>query len=371
MADYYPILKAKQGELNALHRWDPAQNPHVHPVMEVVPWERTDLDNSAEEDQVEIDKAAHRLAYSWEGKTSPLYVDSADAEPDLSAQEWHGSAPVLLRVVRALLQKGVDAAPVVRVSADVEYVEAIRPLVAELGVARALIRITSEDLDDTVTPLGTLVARTARTLGIVPEQVVVLLDFGAVGDDGAMAMASRLARFVLPQLAGESWAGLVVAAGAFPVNLSSVQPYEVQTLPRYDLRVWRNLNSFELPNGFELAFGDYAVTHPVLPTGVAFAAPPQLRYTQNDSWLVAKGRRQDRRGHRQFFSVCEDVIAVAGADATPAAASWGDEYIHRAALAAHDDNSTLGPGNASTWRAIATSHHLAHTANQLRAEAAL
>ena len=113
-----------------------------------------------------------------------------------------------------------------------------------------------------------------------------------------------------------------------------------------------------------LDYSDYGVTHPVLQTGVAFAAPPQIRYTTNDEWLVLKGARNDRRGHRQFFDLCARLRRELGAAVSPPEQSWGDQEFHVAANKEGTDGD--GPGNASTWRAIATSHHIGFVMHGLR-----
>lgn len=117
----------------------------------------------------------------------------------------------------------------------------------------------------------------------------------------------------------------------------------------------------------QLDYTDYAVTHPDLQTGIAFAAPPQLRYSTREQWIVMKGRRTDRRGHKQFFDLCGRLLAERPEDIAPANQSWGDLQIHSAASFAglDPDAKVMGPGNASTWRAYATSHHIGHVLHSL------
>ncbi|WP_270352214.1 beta family protein [Microbacterium testaceum] len=369
---YFPILKARQGELKALEQWREYEHPWVFPIVEVIPWVRSeDSDESPQNEQEtqEVTAAVGRLAKAWSGKHSTLYIDAAYAEPDLegSGQLWRDVQPVLARVLRGLDERGVVAAPVVRAGADPEYVQQIPRILPRGAAIAAILRVTAEDLDDSIMPLRQVINRTASALQMPAKDIAVVLDLGEVKDDSAMLLAARLARFVLPQLAQDSWSELAVAAGAFPVNLADVQAHQVASLARWDLQLWRSLRTFELPNGRTLRFADYGVGHPVLPIGGAFAAPPQLRYTQEDSWLVGKGKRQERRGHQQFYDICAAILARLGPNATPPSASWGDEIIHLAAQSASSAMPSVGPGNASTWRAIATSHHLAYTADQLRA----
>ncbi|NMR28645.1 hypothetical protein HGO92_02845 [Arthrobacter sp. SF27] len=368
---YVPILKAKQGELSALQSWRDSDFPNTTPLVEVVPWERDDdIDG---DDGGEIRKAVSRIGKSWAGKRATMLLDAASAERD-PENGWESSArtPVLSEMLRQLRRELVNVAPVVRVSAGDAYTRRLADIHYESPMERGAIRITAEDLDDTATPLGDLALRVADNIRIHPRKLDIILDFGAVNDDATAAMAARLARFVLPQLADGTWRSIVVASGAFPVNLSEVSPNKVAELERFDLRLWHSLQTFKI--GTQIHFGDYAVTHPLIPVGVPFAAAPQLRYTLEDRWLVAKGRRQDRRGHAQFFDICAEVLRQAGRSAPDYDVSWGDERIHQAARQAVNPlpelerlapSSPVGPGNASTWRAIATSHHMAYVSRRL------
>ena len=76
-----------------------------------------------------------------------------------------------------------------------------------------------------------------------------------------------------------------------------------------------------------------------------------------------KGRKTDRRGSRQFFDICR---AVAGHPEFTPDLTWGDRRI-AAATELDDDRlqRDVGTGNAMTWRAIGTSHHIGFVVNRL------
>lgn len=363
MTKYFPILKAKQGELSALEHFNDEIDPRITPVVEVVPWERGD---GRDAESAEVDKAVKRISKAWGTKATTFFVDAAVAEldPENGWDARETPVPVLSSILSALQSEGLPAAPVIRGSSSPEYLSRFRETVADDAFKEAVVRITTEDLDEAAIPLRDLALQHCAALELQPTNVDIMLDFGAVSDESAAAMATRLARFVLPQFDQGEWRSLVLASGAFPLNLSDVAAYTVATLPRNDLKLWKSAREIGLASA--LAYGDYAVTHPSWPQGAGFAAPPQLRYAAGEHWLVAKGRRQDRRGHAQFFEICEGVLQRAGAEAMGREASWGDQRIHLAAQKAKDESVDIGPGNASTWRAIATSHHLAEVVHQLR-----
>lgn len=352
---YVPILKSKQGELNALKNMYGPEVSGASPLIEVV-------NGSGGDSGEAVDSVAKKLAAAWLPSRPPLMVDAIEIEPE--GDEDSGSAPAGGPSIRALMdslrQARVPALPVVRLTDPPALFEALWDSCARDGYG-ACLRVTPDDLDDSVLPLDRLLEARVDDLGIRnPEQVDVVLDFGTLADDNAVAMASRLGRFVVGDLTRQPWRTVAVASGAFPSDLSGVQPNTFGSLPRRDRQLWLQLNRLDL--GRPLDFGDYAVTNPLLPAGTAFAAPPQLRYTVEEEWLVRKGRRQDRRGHEQFFDICAALLDELGPRFDPSL-SWGDGRIHDAAISVQ--SRVVGPGNASTWRAIATSHHLAYVVRSL------
>lgn len=351
---YIPILKGKQGELRALCEMYPEHLDGARPLLEVI-GAAAATDDDARADA--IDSSVKRIKGAWNPERPPIIVDAIDLEPeaDSSSDDAEQATPVpaVRKLIDALRDVHIKALPVVRLTDPPETFEALRDSCGRDGYG-ALIRVTPSDLDDSVLPLYQLIESRATDLGLTsPEDVDVLLDFGAVPDENAVALASRLGKFLIGDLTRQRWRSVAVSAGAFPPDLSGVQANTIGSIPRLDKQLWQSLNKIQLDR--PLDFADYAVSHPLLPVGGAFAAPPQLRYTVNDAWLVMKGRRQDRRGHAQFYDICHAIERLEEARFDPRL-SWGDGYIHQAAMSVASPITTTG--NASTWRSIATSHHL-------------
>lgn len=369
---YLPILKARQGELRALREMQEPIGDDFVPIVELV---EADFDSlQPDEIDTEVQKQVRKVLGAWPPGRPRIIVDTSGVEIETGSMEMatmYGEGvprePVTSRLLARLRQEGVRAIPVIRLSDSDDYLTDLAPFLehvpSQLG---ACLRIGSEDLDDTVVPLDAAVEQLLNRTGLEASDVDLVLDFGAVDDDNTTAMAARLGRFVLPMLDRQAWRCFALAAGAFPVNLSEVPAYTMAEVPRRDRTMWLQLAGLQLRR--PLDYADYAVTHPVLQTGVAFAAPPQLRYTTTESWLVVKGRRTDRRGHKQFFDLCQRLYTERPNDVSSANHSWGDQQILAAAQQSllEDLQVTMGPGNASTWRAIATSHHFGHVLHGLR-----
>jgi hypothetical protein len=349
MEDHYvPILKGRLGEFEALSRTDDATRSQMTPLLEVVPGNLDDEDPDLIE--LSIRRFAERLAQKWPfGDRVMTDVGLLAYQTPLSG----GRLPVVM-LAEELASRGVQAIPVVRLGESSVVQEAAATVIAERA-GGACIRVTVEDFDADV-PLDQLLTTALRELRITPDQVDLVIDYGTIRDDSVVTLSSNLSRYVLrtiPDL--EAWRSFTIAAGAFPAELSSFTPGLIGEVPRLDAQLWRAIvdrSSLARTPGF----GDYAIAHPVLPQGAGFAPAPQLRYTSTRDWLILKGRKNVRRGSQQFYDLCKVLIDE---DLWFENLSWGDEYIYAAAQAAEEGAvPTVGTGNASTWRAVGTSHHL-------------
>ena len=353
---YVPILKGRMGELRALQELGSGFSESLVPLVEV-PLTATDTeDDSPDAKTVGADpeKFAVDLKKRWP-KDRRLIVDASLA-PDASNGE-----PATATLIRSLAIDDFTFAPTIRPS-DSESVRAwVLRVFREWNLDSLCIRLAGEDLDDNEVPLPDAIEGILSQFGVTPDQVDLVLDFGAIADENAVSLNSRIARLVLGEVPyTDSWRTLVCAGAGFPPDLNLVQPGVLTEIPRHDAALWSAVRT-RRSAGRVPDFGDYGIAYPT-PTGAtaAFAPAPQIRFTHEVNWLIFKGRKRDRRGSAQFFDICERVVERGVVDPD---LSWGDQYVDEAGR--HKEAGTRGPGNAMTWRAIGTSHHLAYVATRL------
>jgi hypothetical protein len=211
------------------------------------------------------------------------------------------------------------------------------------------IRLGAEDMLEEPEDIDGAISDILRQSNADRTQADLLFDLGPVHGDLPVRHGSRLVAGVLRDLGHvDEWRQIAVVAGAFPADLSDVSPWVLGEARRYDADLWDRLQTNRHITR-RPTYGDYAVTHPLPPTGPPYPPSPSLRYTIADRWLILKGRRNDPRGNEQFYEVCEHIarhMEFAGA-----ALGRADERIANAR--AHGK-----PGNATIWREIATTHHL-------------
>lgn len=351
---YLAILKNKQAEYGALGVASPDVRDALYPLIEVIPPE-------SEDDGVKIAATlaatAEKLSKAWSGHVA---VDAGHLNSVVPTPSGKSLVEILAEQSSV---SGLRYVPVARLSDGPNTRSQMRAIAAadRRGV---LIRVTTDDLDGDAATLDARLVRLANDLNLSLNQLDVLIDLGAT--NGSSAVNALLVRVVSELINGMpnilAWRSLYVASGAFPLNLDSVSAYGTALLPRSDWIIWQAVSASvttRLPS-----YGDYAIQHPALPTSRGFGPAPQIRYTVDGAWRVRKGKKGDRRGHAQFYDICAAVVA--SPEYVGKTFSWGDDYIDLAARSAPTGATLLTTtGNASTWRQIGTSHHLAFVVNRL------
>ncbi len=343
---YVPLLKGKQGELDALVDTSITTQATTIPLIEVVPG------SGQSDDPLEIradcSKLIERLGKRWSGRVM-LDGGLLDQDVALDAAD-HGVVYFLAEEARRWT---MTAQPVLRLGDPHRVFLDVATVCAEDGNGLT-IRLTNDELDEEPEVLDTELESAVSLIGLAYEDVDLLIDLSEVQGEPAVAGAARI---VLPLLRGltsiDRWRSVTVASGSFPIDLSTFTAWVVGERPRDDAKLYDRVTTRW--HGRRLDYGDYAVAHPVLGTGAPYAPPPQLRYTASSSWIVLKGRRTDPRANNQFYDIC-DVVA---AHPEYAGAGLG---VADARIA---NSRAEGPGNGTTWRRIGTAHHLDYVALRL------
>jgi hypothetical protein len=352
---YMPILKGRAGELRALEEVSETTASQMTPLVEIplVADESDSEDPLTSEITGDVGKFAADIKRRWSPDRRVVFDASV-----IPSSRYNNPT---VDLINAFARDDYTVTPTVRPSDDEEILKSIGATIHEWHIESACIRLSGDDLDPSDVPLEVSIRRTLDWLRVSPHEVDVVLDFRSVTDENAISFMARIARLVLAELPHiDQWRTLVCAAGAFPPDLNAVQSEVVTELPRHDAAMWNAVR--ERTRGRTPIFGDYGIAYPGQAAGVPFAPAPQLRFTSERNWVVMKGRRQDRRGARQFYEICERIASAAVVDPQ---LSWGDNYVYEAARSARSGNDSVRTGNAMIWRAIGTSHHLAYVANRL------
>jgi hypothetical protein len=344
---YVPVLKARQGELAALSSIQPATRRHTMPLLEIVPGSGDEAFGAAQLRSI-IEKTAKKLQ-TWAGHR--LLLDAGSLATEVALRDGFGAVGFS---ITAAVEQGIQATPVVRLDDGLLALQdaATWHADARSGIA---IRLGAKDLEADAEDIDAALCDVLRILAVDRGHVDLVLDVGPATNDVMMRLGARLAADVIRELTEvERFGQIIVTAGAFPADLAEYPPWSIGEPMRYDAALHDHLlQRRRLPRA--PTYGDYAVTNPILLTGLPYRAAPQLRYTVADRWLVLKGGRNDPRGNNQFYDVCERIAEHQ--DFVGAALGNADARIAA--------SRTYGPGNASTWREISTTHHLDYVVERI------
>ncbi|HST61815.1 MAG TPA: hypothetical protein VLK84_24155, partial [Longimicrobium sp.] len=153
------------------------------------------------------------------------------------------------------------------------------------------------------------------------------------------------------------WRSVVLAASSFPENLAMITGAGEARRRRGEWALWRRvLTGSDL--GFEVQFGDYAVSHPAFPA-VGRAGPPSLRYTAGDAFFLVKRKGPTETQPFPYRDLARYVVGTPEYLRYGPSFSWGDGELARLAAQEEKGKGGKGWGGGKEWRKIGTSHHLA------------
>lgn len=347
---YVPILKWKMGEAKALEDSSDLTKNRLTPLIEIVPipWDYED-DQPAKTLDDHLNRVPSQIARSWDMER-PIFLDGALGHGDgLMANGWHP----LVYLAAHLNAEGVTVIPVTSPNRDPAYQQAVAS-VQRIHRSGMCIRLGSADFTGNLhATLPTLL----QQFDLNESQADVVIDLAAIdpAQQDIYEFTARAALAGLPNI--QAWRSITLAGTSFPVNLSGIMG--TTQIPRSEWLIWQSIISD--PRGLPRlpAFGDYAIAHPEMadvdPRLMTVSA--NIRYTLDTSWVIFKGRAIKSAGAAQYHTLCQSLVASQFYYGP--AFSWGDQYIADCAAQA------VGPGNATTWRKVATNHHLAVAASSL------
>lgn len=347
---YLAVLKGKPAEFGALAEADTAVKGGAFPLVEVIP---PDHPASGADIEAAIAKAVTTLARSWSGEVAldTWLLDRRASLPSRRTLAEHAHVEAL--------SHGLRVTPVLRLDSSPAEVAGLARIVRS-GVTRAVVRVGDADLNKSPATVDTELNALAASIGLPPSSIDLVLDFGAVGGGAYVREVRHAAGLINGIHSISAWSRVFLASGAFPRNLAGVPTGGTGLLPRDDWKLWEETLALGLSRVPD--FGDYAIQHPELPPSGGRAIP-QLRYTLHGDWRIRKGRMKDPRGHAQFYDLCHDHVA--SGEFSGRTLSWGDARIEDAAASHALVPPLVKTGNATTWRQVGTSHHLAYVVNQL------
>ena len=341
---YVPILKWRQGEYLALERLAQDMKEYVMPLIEVPPLE-WDFEEGKYAKNIDehLERFMNRLIKKW-GKRK-AFVDLHLIDPSFRMAD--GAHPMQYVLTEAHKCK-LELVPVTSLNRDRDYQRAIRSSLSQPGRGVCL-RLSVNDLLK-LTKINNLDAFIRYySLGI--DELDLILDLESPNFNPIVQFARLLRNQVrnLPQV--KDVRSFTIAGSAFPNSMGQLSP-GIQTVERAEWILFRQYCNQLTANERKPLFGDYAISHPVLPQLDMRLVKPaaSLRYTIDDGWYIHKGTNVRDNGYLQYRNMCSKLVKsqhFLGDSYSP-----GDKYIKECS------EGTESTGNLSVWRWVGTNHHI-------------
>lgn len=349
---YFPVLHARQGELDALLHLPRVVARRVHPILEIAPLgeqamkakkRRTALTPHRDN----LDEVISRILKLRVGL--PVSVDISHWSPNARVE---GGEHVLQYVAQGLAKGGALVCPVIGFDRwdDPEY----RAAVANITLPEScffIIRFDALSLDDIKDEefLEDQLASIFETTGLAPNGFAIALDFGDVTGSSVDEIQSQ-AQDALARLAEKGFLFHCLIGASLPpsIQLAVSEVNSEGYVVRMELIAWKALTQSQF--GSKLRFGDYGVRNPMSNDRPSPHTNGKIRYTSGHNHFIARGHSMqlDDKG-AQYYKLAATIIGskhFKGADY-----SWGDSQI-----VACSQGSFMG--NATTWITIDTNHHV-------------
>ncbi|HVM33554.1 MAG TPA: hypothetical protein VMU88_10500 [bacterium] len=268
---YVPVLKIKQGEKAALQNIQPALQPHITPLLEVV--ERVPAKNI----QSHLETTFKQLAESTRPYTR-CFIDTREIAPD--------GPEAATAVFQRAQTENIVFTPITGISRTADVVPALSYRTNGLG-----IRLTRDEFEQG--NLTVALQDFMRRHNLSHAEVDLIVDLGPINDfvvDGVIALTNSFLASVPDH---PLWKTLTVSACGFPSSMGIVDRNSHELVDRVDWLAWRN-NLFsrrsEIPR--LPTFSDCAIQHSKGVEGfdpITMKASAAIRHTSADSWLLIKG----------------------------------------------------------------------------------
>lgn len=253
-------------------------------------------------------------------------------------------------------EQGLGIIPVTGLDRSTEY-QAAAARIHERDRRGLALRLSTEEIDPET--ISDSIDEFLESASVAAGDVDLIVDEGAVmgGNEALLAQGLRSVIGTFPLLT--QWRSITLAGSAFPADTRQVGRDSVVRIPRVEWTIWRSLVERSAGLHRLLHFGDYGVNHPA-PSDIdprIMRMSANLRYTTSDHWLIVKGRSVRDFGFEQMHGICEELCRrpeYCGPNY-----SWGDQWVEGCAT------KRERTGNATTWRTVGTSHHLAFALDQL------
>lgn len=348
---YVPLLRWRQGEYEALFRLGDPQKDATLPLIELLP---PDYDFELRKPKKDLDEHlklfGKRLGTKWAGR--PALIDAGRLDP--AARMPDGRHPLTFIFDEARVT-GAPLIPLTKLERDLAYQAAVRDI-AQIDARGAALRCSlAEVLDpDFDSQIATLLA----TLLVHWTALDIIIDLETPSFDPQDQLVAIIIAALSSATIFSACRSVTLMSTSFPDSLATMV-HAVQQFPRREWVLYKALVA-ALPQGVRRPiFGDYGIAAINFAQGDMrfMRGSPNIRYTIDDAWIIARARGARRGSNQAYPSLCG--LVTSSGSYLGSRFSAGSEYIANCQVGA------VKRGNATTWKWVATNHHITKVLDDL------
>ena len=337
---YFPILRAKRGEIDAVSHFSPHARTRIRPMFDVQKQKPMD-DTPAE---VHLSELSRELAQSW-GTAMPLFIDFSLFGPEDRLLDERLPVDFFFECLHQLGMLGIPVTgPEFIRGPGSDYLDAVARIAQHDGRGAAL-RMPYAEMRD-VADLRQAIDDTLGILRLPPTMVDVYIDFESlVIPERQFATRTGFitaAVEAIEVLKSDNFRNVIVCGSSVPESVGKEYDWNSLRVERTEFVGWQDFQERFHP--LLIKFGDYGVTFarerdadkPVKPPG-------RIRLSTEQSHVLWRAPREN------YLQLCERVVA--SPDFDPNLDAWGMTILHQCARYGR------GKGGPTQWVARDTNLH--------------
>lgn len=338
---YFPIHRAKTGEITGVGHLSPTTMTRVRPTFEV--------QKPAGDDEIPIEEylagVSSQLAQAW-GNRYPLFADFSQFGPGDTTSDGSHCIDYFFKCLRqhSMLAIPMTGPETVR-GPGYKYIESVAGI-AQADGRGAGLRIPFDELSD-ADKLEHAVRDSLRVLRLKPSSTDLFLDFETLAllpedSRSAAGMVSALID-ALRAIGDAGFRNIVLCGSSVPESVGKEFDGTALRVERTEFAAWESL--IERHTTMLVKFGDYGVIHALEQDVNGPVKPPaRIRISTANEHVLWRAPRKD------YLKLCEQVAT--SADIDPELVAWGTTALHQCARYGR------GKGGPTEWVARDTNLHI-------------
>jgi len=338
---YFPIHRAKAGEIAGIGRLSPLTRTRVRPTFEI---QKQAADDDAPPEEY-LAGVGQQLLESW-GNRYPLYADFLQFGPEQKTADGKHCAEHLFTCLR---QQSMLAIPVAGPESvrgpGYDYLEAVARIAKRDGRGAAL-RIPFEEFSDSQ-KLSFAIEDSLRVLSLQPELIDLFLDFEALSmlpaDARSSAAIVTAVSEAVAKIGEAGFRNVIVCGSSVPERVSKQYDWGALRVERSEFLAWQLLTA--AADKLFVKFADYGPIYALeQDTNSPVRPPARIRLSTPTEHVMWRAPRKD------YMRLCEQVVA--SKDFDPDLAAWGATVLYQCARFGR------GKGGPTEWVARDTNLHV-------------